>query len=98
MSSFWDKITGKDDSNHPTMETSAAAAAADPVETKATTPLKEDDNPFSFNKLKEMLGGHSPAPKTSDLPPPVTITDAEHSEGHNKDAWHEKVSLYYTSN
>jgi hypothetical protein len=92
MSTIWDKITGKDDSNHPITET----AATNPVATDATTrtnPLQEDDHPFSFNKLKEALGGHSPAPKTPDLPPPVTITHVEHSESHDKDAWHEKALL-----
>lgn len=100
MEGIWDKITGKDDhKDAPHQSTTQMTSATNPVATEAqtrTNPIKQDNpssSPFSFDKLKEALGGHSPAVKTPDLPPPVTVTQVEHSGSQGKDDWHDKVAL-----
>jgi len=97
MEGLWDKITGKDDhKDAPHQPTTQMTSATNPVATESqtrTNPIKQDNpssSPFSFDKLKEALGGHSSGVKTPDLPPPVTVTQVEHSGSQGKDDWHDK--------
>lgn len=93
--SFWDKITGNDGPRQ-SAEAHQSYETANPVATESSArinPQREEDHAFSFTKIKEALTGHSPTPKTPDLPPQVTVTETEVPAKRDRDEWHEKVRV-----